>query len=63
MFLHFFLQDHPDLKVSKMTQEIGFVQSRSGEDLEYEKFPIGSILYLYPYHSCATAGMYPVSED
>ena len=32
-----------------MSQEVGKVRSKSGS-LNYEKYPIGSSLWLYPYH-------------
>ena len=33
-----------------MTQEIGMITTVDGKDLDFSKFPIGSLLYLYPYH-------------
>ena len=32
-----------------MTQELGTVRAVDG-DLDYSKYPIGSMLYLYPWH-------------
>ena len=32
-----------------MTQELGKLKAAAGE-LEYSKYPLGSRLFLYPYH-------------
>jgi len=32
-----------------MTQEIGVVDSTNGK-LKYDEFPIGKILFMFPYH-------------
>ncbi|KAK5888689.1 hypothetical protein CesoFtcFv8_014755 [Champsocephalus esox] len=53
------IEGHPDLKLLSMTQEHGQVEPISGP-LDYSKFPLGSLLTLIPYHSCATAVMHPV---
>ncbi|XP_045614282.2 D-serine dehydratase isoform X1 [Procambarus clarkii] len=50
---------HPNLKLCKMTQEIGFVEPLEGK-LDFNLYPIGSLLYILPWHSCATAALYPV---
>ncbi|CAL4068387.1 unnamed protein product [Meganyctiphanes norvegica] len=52
-------KDNPNLSLCKMTQEIGTVEDLSGK-LDFGKYPIGAILYILPWHSCATAAMYPV---
>jgi hypothetical protein len=36
-----------------MTQELGKVEALDGK-LDYDKFPIGSILYIYPFHVSIT---------
>ncbi len=56
-----YAQNHPELKVSNMTQEIGYVEPRKDVPLDFGRFPVGSLLFLLPYHSCATAACYPVS--
>ena len=33
-----------------MNQETGFVKAVGPEPLDYEKYPIGSLLFLLPYH-------------
>ena len=44
-----------------MTQEIGFVSSRNEDQMiDFEKLPVGKVLYLYQYHSCDTASRFPV---
>ncbi|XP_038162255.1 D-threo-3-hydroxyaspartate dehydratase-like [Cyprinodon tularosa] len=53
------IEGHPNLKLLSMTQEHGRVEPISGP-LDYSKYPIGSLLTLIPYHSCATAMMHPV---
>lgn len=53
------IRGQPNLKLSAMTQEIGFVEPLKG-DLDYEQFPINSLLYILPWHACATAAMYSV---
>ncbi|KAI9518652.1 hypothetical protein NQZ68_035528 [Dissostichus eleginoides] len=53
------IEGHPDLKLLSMSQEHGQVEPISGP-LDYSKFPLGSLLTLIPYHSCATAAMHPV---
>ena len=41
----------PDLMVSDMTQEIGFVQSiKDGESPDYDQHPLGSLLQLVKIH-------------
>ncbi|KAG7227351.1 hypothetical protein INR49_000356 [Caranx melampygus] len=53
------IEGHPDLKLLSMTQEHGRVEPISGP-LDYSKYPLGTLLTLIPYHSCATAMMHPV---
>uniref|UniRef100_H2M7I3 Zgc:162816 n=1 Tax=Oryzias latipes TaxID=8090 RepID=H2M7I3_ORYLA len=53
------IEGHPNLKLLSMTQEHGRVEPISGL-LDYSKYPLGSLLTLIPYHSCATAMMHPV---
>ena len=43
--------DCPDLMVSDMTQEIGFVQSiKDEESPDYDQHPLGSLLQLVKIH-------------
>lgn len=51
------VEDHPLLTLVKMTQEVGFVQPSRGK-LNFDEYPIGKLLFLIPYHSCATACMH-----
>uniref|UniRef100_H3CR49 D-serine dehydratase n=1 Tax=Tetraodon nigroviridis TaxID=99883 RepID=H3CR49_TETNG len=53
------IEGHPDLKLGSMTQEHGRVEPISGP-LDYDKYPLGTMLSLIPYHSCATAAMHSV---
>ena len=51
------IKDHPELSLADMTQELGKIESK--EKINFDDFPIGSVLYLYPYHCCATASVHP----
>ncbi|OWF36468.1 uncharacterized protein LOC110441658 [Mizuhopecten yessoensis] len=50
-------QGHPELKLLGMCQELGSVGTQ-GTPLDFSKYPIGSLLFIYPHHSCATAALY-----
>uniref|UniRef100_A0A914W7B3 D-serine dehydratase-like domain-containing protein n=1 Tax=Plectus sambesii TaxID=2011161 RepID=A0A914W7B3_9BILA len=50
-------KDHSELRLVGMTQEIGIVSS--DEKIDFTKFPVGSMILQYPWHSCASAGMHP----
>ena len=53
--------DCPDLMLSNMTQEIGFLSPVvEGSSPDYSSHPVGSLLELVPYHACATAACHPV---
>ena len=44
-----------------MTQEIGFIEPfDKGESIDFDDFPIGTILELLQYHSCDTAAKFQV---
>ena len=44
-----------------MTQEIGFIEPfDKDEHIDFDEFPIGSILELLQYHSCDTAAKFQV---
>ncbi|XP_011615555.1 uncharacterized protein [Takifugu rubripes] len=53
------IEGHTDLKLVSMTQEHGRMEPISGP-LDYSKYPLGTMLTLIPYHSCATAAMHSV---
>ncbi|XP_072125879.1 D-serine dehydratase [Mobula birostris] len=53
------IEGHPELKLVGMTQEHGRIESISGK-LDFDKFPLGSLISLIPYHACTTAAMHPV---
>lgn len=53
------IEGHPNLKLVSMTQEHGRVEPISGP-LDYSNYPLGTLLTLIPYHSCAAAAMHPV---
>lgn len=52
-------QDHPELIMKKMSQEHGCVSVKSGQ-IDCNAYPIDSMLFIYPYHACATAANHPV---
>lgn len=47
--------DDPDLTITSLSQEIGTVTTKSGQKINYDHYPIGSQLFIFPWHSCATA--------
>ncbi|KAK3083551.1 hypothetical protein FSP39_025258 [Pinctada imbricata] len=51
---------HDELKFIGMTQELGFVSTNDGSKLDYQKYPLDSMLFFYPWHSCATAANHSV---
>ena len=56
-------QDCPNLRVVKMTQEIGFVECADDDVIDFDKLPIGKTLFLYQYHSCDMAAKFPVGKS
>ncbi|XP_050418392.2 D-serine dehydratase [Patella vulgata] len=54
------IQDHPELKMKAMDQELGKLTAADGQQLDFDKYPIGTLLYIYPFHACHTAAMHPV---
>lgn len=48
---------HPEMRLVALTQELGKIQNINGE-IDYDKFPIGSLVRIYPNHSCLTAALY-----
>ncbi|ESO88027.1 hypothetical protein LOTGIDRAFT_219658 [Lottia gigantea] len=52
-------QGHPELKLKGMTQELGKVSAASGT-IDLNRYPIGTILFIYPWHACHTAALHPV---
>jgi len=49
------IMDHPELAITNLKQEAGEVSSRSGSPLDFSKYPIGSMLQILPWHSCAAS--------
>ncbi|KAK7111800.1 hypothetical protein V1264_011375 [Littorina saxatilis] len=52
------IKDHPHLMYYDNSQELGKVKAKEGEKLDFERYPVGTILFIYPFHSCATAALY-----
>jgi D-serine deaminase-like pyridoxal phosphate-dependent protein len=46
-----------DVTVSSTNQEHGIITGRSGE-IDFERFPVGSLVKVLPNHACATAAAY-----
>ncbi|KAK3749909.1 hypothetical protein QZH41_017357, partial [Actinostola sp. cb2023] len=45
------IDGHPNLKMVALTQEIGKIKAaKDDEALDYSKYPIGSFLWIIPYH-------------
>ncbi|XP_061221678.1 D-serine dehydratase-like [Neopsephotus bourkii] len=53
------IEGHPELRLVGLTQEHGQVGAVDGQ-LDFGRYPLGSILALIPFHACATAAMHPV---
>ena len=49
---------HPELRIANLSQEGGKVTSADGSALDYSRYPIGTILALAPFHSCASTHQY-----
>ncbi|XP_039266768.1 D-serine dehydratase-like isoform X2 [Styela clava] len=52
--------NHSELKLENLTQEVGKITNVDGTSIDFAKYPIGSMLFILPYHSCATCAMHPV---
>jgi D-serine deaminase-like pyridoxal phosphate-dependent protein len=48
---------HPNLKLYSISQEHGLITSN--DPLDFQKFPVGSLLQVIPNHSCLTAALFP----
>merc|ERR1711920_14645 len=48
------IDGHPELKIILLKQEAGEVEAADGKPLDFNKYPIDSILRLLPWHSCAS---------
>ncbi|KAH8061689.1 D-serine ammonia-lyase [Aureococcus anophagefferens] len=44
---------HPELAIVTLKQECGEITTRDGSPLNFESYPIGTILEVAPHHSCA----------
>ncbi|CAL4058736.1 unnamed protein product [Meganyctiphanes norvegica] len=51
------VKDDHNLRVGAVYQDLGVVEAVSG-DLDFSKYPIGSVVQLLPYHSCGTSLLY-----
>ena len=46
---------HPELALVRVTQELGIIKAKNGAKIDFEKFKAGQMLFIQPYHCCATA--------
>ncbi|XP_053916580.1 D-threo-3-hydroxyaspartate dehydratase isoform X1 [Cuculus canorus] len=53
------IEGYPQLRLVGLTQEHGQLEAVDGQ-IDFGRFPLGTILALIPYHACATAAMHPV---
>jgi D-serine deaminase-like pyridoxal phosphate-dependent protein len=56
------IDGHPygDLIVADANQEHGILARRGGGALDFDRFPIGTLVRVLPNHACATAAQYDV---
>lgn len=47
------IDGHPELRVKKLKQEAGEVGTADGSPIDFSKHPVGSVLQILPWHSCA----------
>eukprot|EP00747_Dinoflagellata_sp_TGD_P053413 gnl/TRDRNA2_/TRDRNA2_148437_c1_seq1.p1 gnl/TRDRNA2_/TRDRNA2_148437_c1~~gnl/TRDRNA2_/TRDRNA2_148437_c1_seq1.p1 ORF type:complete len:415 (-),score=71.63 gnl/TRDRNA2_/TRDRNA2_148437_c1_seq1:161-1342(-) len=45
---------HPELRIKTLKQEAGEVESADGKPIDFARYPIGTILRVLPWHSCAS---------
>jgi len=46
------IKGHPELTIVGISQEVGIVEALPGSTLDLDKFPIGTLIEIYPNHSC-----------
>lgn len=52
--------EHAELRIASLSQESGRVASADGSPLDFARYPIGSLLALAPFHSCASTHQHAV---
>jgi len=52
------VKGEPDYRVSAVYQDLGVVEAISG-DLDFDRYPVGSMIQLLPWHACGTSLLYP----
>lgn len=52
------IEDHPELRINVLKQEAGEVGSADGSPLDYSRYPVGTILKVIPWHSCAATNQH-----
>mmetsp|Transcript_9485 Transcript_9485/g.19271 ORF Transcript_9485/g.19271 Transcript_9485/m.19271 type:complete len:278 (+) Transcript_9485:1849-2682(+) len=48
------IESEGNLKIDNLKQEAGTVTTKDGTPLDYTKYPIGKMLFILPWHSCAS---------
>jgi len=51
------VKDEPNLRLSAVYQDLGVIQAING-DLDFKKYPIGTVIQLLPWHACGTSLLY-----
>ena len=48
------IESEDNLKIENLKQEAGTVTTKDGSKIDYDKYPIGKMLNILPWHSCAS---------
>ncbi|KAL8564319.1 hypothetical protein ACOMHN_004376 [Nucella lapillus] len=52
------IRGHPHLRLFNMSQELGKIRAKEGENINWNDYPVGTMLFIDPFHSCATANSF-----
>lgn len=48
------IEDSEELVIENLKQEAGTVTTKDGSEIDFGKYPVGKILKILPWHSCAS---------
>ena len=48
------LKGEDNLKILNLKQEAGTLTTKDGSKIDYSRYPIGKMLFIIPWHSCAS---------
>jgi len=51
------VKDEPNYRMSAVYQDLGVIEAVNG-DLDFQKYPVGSVIQLLPWHACGTSLLY-----